>query len=182
MLGGRLIGNTVFGTASTTSVRFYANLLAYSILLIVVGAGVVILAVWHGPFELKMFNLWAWLVLAGSLARPLVVIHGLQWNALIYAPGDRYWLFPALAFVVDVIWLAGQARQPLRARRWAGRAGIVIFALIVVFGVREDFHYPAINAPAWSAEVHQFLRLPSGTTYIFKTRPPGWTMTLTKKP
>ncbi len=182
ILGGRLIGNTVFGTATTTSVGFYSKLLAYSVLMLIVAAAVIILAVWHGPFELKMFNLWAWLVLAGSLASPLAVIHGSQWNALVYAPGDRYWLFPELAFIVDVIWLAGQAWQPLRARQWAGRVGIVIFVLIVAFGVREDFSYPMISAPAWSAQVNQFLRLAPGTSYTFKTRPPGWTMTLTKKP
>jgi hypothetical protein len=178
ILGGRLIGNTVLGTSTTTSGRFVTHLLAFSVLFLVGALVVVGCALWRGPFELKMFNLWAGLTLAGSLASPLASAHGYQWQMLVGNAGDRYWLFPSLAFVADLIWLAGQIRTPWRIPAASAVALLVVFA---AFGVREDFRYPIVPAPGWQAQVRQFDRLAPGQSFTFHIRPPGWTMTLTKK-
>ena len=178
ILGGRLIGNTVLGTSTTTSGQFVAHLLAMSILFLVAALVVVGCALWRGPFELKMFNLWAGLTLAGSLASPLASAQGYQWQMLVGNAGDRYWLFPSLAFVADLIWLAGQIRTPWRIPAASAVALLVVFA---AFGVREDFRYPVVSAPGWQAQVRQFDRLAPGQSFTFHIRPPGWTMTLTKK-
>jgi len=178
ILGGRLIGNTVLGTSTTTSGQFVAHLLAMSILFLVAALVVVGCALWRGPFELKMFNLWAGLTLAGSLASPLASAQGYQWQMLVGNAGDRYWLFPSLAFVADLIWLAGQIRTPWRIPAASAVALLVVFA---AFGVREDFRYPAVSSPGWQAQVRQFDRLAPGQSFTFHIRPPGWTMTLTKK-
>ncbi len=177
LLGGRVIGGTVLGTATSTSRWFSGHLVLYSTIFLVGGALVVGLSLWRGPFELKMFNLWAGLALAGSLVSPLGSEHGSQWQALVRDPGGRYWLFPALAFAADVIWVTGQ----LRTRRVAASAAGLLLVAIAAFGIREDFHYPTITAPSWPAQVHRFDRVAPGRAFTFRIRPPGWTMTLRRK-
>jgi hypothetical protein len=178
ILGDRIIGNTVLGTATSTSSSFTSHLMVFSILFVICAAAIVGFAMWRGPFELTMFNLWAGLSLAGALASPLVSLHGSQWQALIGDPGSRYWFFPSLAFLADVIWLAGQRGT---VRRWAAAGAILVLVAVAAFGVREDFRYPTVAAPNWQAQVRVFDRLPSGKSYAFRLRPRGWTMTLTKK-
>lgn len=178
IIGGRLVGNTVLGTATSTTTGFTHHLFAYSLLVFAVAGLIVGWAAWKGPFELRMFNLWAGLALAGSLASPLVSLHGSQWQALIGDAGSRYWFFPSLAFVGDVVWLAGRRG---RAARWAAAAAVLLLVGMASTGIREDFRYPVVAAPDWGAEVQHFDRLAPGSSYTFRFRPPGWSMTLTKK-
>jgi hypothetical protein len=178
LLGGRLVGNTVLGTGTSLSGGYLAHLYLYSALLLAVAVIIVGVAVWLGPFELKMFNLWAGLTLAGSLASPLVSPTGSQWQGLILDPGGRYWLFPSLALLVDAVWLVGQVRT---SRRWIGAVAVAFLVVVAAFGLREDFRYPAATSPNWKAEVAAFEKLPPGASYTFQLRPPGWTMVLTKK-
>jgi hypothetical protein len=177
LLGGRLIGNTVLGTSTSTSTWFRGHLLACSTALLVGAALIVTLAVWLGPFELKMFNLWSALALAGSLVSPLVTTNGWQWQALIGDPGGRYWLFPSLALLADLIWVAGQ----FRSRRVVAVGALSLLVVVAAFGAREDFRYPTVTAPSWPAQVHRFDRVASGSSFTFDIRPPGWTMVLQKR-
>jgi hypothetical protein len=178
LLGGRLVGQTVLGAGTSLSGGYLAHLYLYSALLLAVALVIVVTAVWKGPFELAMFNLWAGLALAGSLISPLVSPTGSQWQGLILDPGARYWLFPSLALLVDAVWLVGQLRSP---RRWIGAVAVAFLVAVAAFGVREDFRYPSASSPNWKAEVAAFERLPPGGSYTFHLRPPGWTMTLTRK-
>lgn len=178
LVGGRVIGATVFGSRTSVSPWFANHLLQWSTVIAIGGIVIIGLAVWRGPFELKMFNLWAGLALAGSLASPLASTHGLQWPALIGDLGARYWLFPSLAFVADVIWLVGQVRWS----RIAASSATIVLIIIVIFGVREDFRYPTISAPSWPVQVHKFLQRAPGQSYVFQIRPPGWSMRLQRKP
>lgn len=174
VLGGRLIGTTVLGTATSTSTWFTGHLLLCSSLLLAGVVPVIVLAVWRGPFELKMFNLWAVLVLAGSLASPLASLHGLQWQVLIGDPGGRYWLFPSLALLADLIWAAGL----LRSRRVIGVAAVAVLVVVVALGAREDFRYPTITGPSWPAQVSRFKQAATNSSFTFQILPSGWTMTL----
>ncbi len=178
ILGGRLIANTVLGRSITTSHSFMSHLMAWSLAFLVVGALVVGAAVWRGPLELKLFNLYAGLVLAGTLASPVATIHGEQWQALIVAPGARYWLIPSLAILADTVWLAGRIHG--RARVGAVLA-VVLLLVVGAFGVRTDFHYPNTLVKAWGPQVQRFDRLPAHTAFTFEIRPAGWVMTLVKK-
>ena len=178
VVGGRLIGGTVLGGATSTSTWFVSHLMVLSTLFLVGAIAVVTMAVWRGPFELKMFNLWAAVGLAGSLASPLASIHGSQWQALIGDVGIRYWFFPSLAMLADILWLTGQIRAD---RRWVGVAASLVLLAIATLGIREDFRYTATNAPSWSGQVEKFDRRPPSGAMTFKIRPPGWTMTLIRK-
>jgi hypothetical protein len=177
VLGGRLIGTTVLGTSTSTSTWFTRHLLASSTVLLIAAGLIVAFAVWRGPLELKMFNLWAGLVLAGSLASPLASSHGLQWQDLIGDPGARYWVFPSLALLADLIWVAGQ----YRVRRTVAVGALMALVLVAAFGLREDFRYSTITAPSWPGQVHRFDRVAAGSSFTFEIRPPGWTMTLRRK-
>jgi hypothetical protein len=178
MLGGRMVGNTVLGTATSVSHAYLAHLFLYSVLLLAVAAVIVGMALWRGPFELKMFNLWAGLALAGALASPLVSPTGSQWQGLISDAGARYWFFPSLALLADAVWLAGQLRSP---RRWMAALAVIFLVAVAAFGIREDFRYPSATVPNWGAQVAAFDKLAPGSSYNFELRPPGWIMTLTKK-
>jgi hypothetical protein len=179
VLGGRLVGNTVLGTATVDSKLFLSHILVFSSLLLTGSLAVVGMAVWRGPFELKLFNLWAGLVLIGSLASPLASTQESQWQALIvYGSGARYWLLPSLAILVDMVWLAGQIRSPMRI---AAVGASLLLVVVVGFGVREDFRYPTIVVQSWPAQVRQFDQMPPGKTYTFQIRPRGWSMTLKKR-
>ncbi len=179
MLGGRLIGNTVLGTSTTTSNWFLAHMVVYSALLLVgtlLGIG---FAIWKGPFELKLFNLWAGLVLAGSLVSPLASIHGSQWQALIGGHGR-----PLLAFS-----LAGIPRGHDLARRSDsnGEAGCGDCGCRGPGGGRRIRHTRRISdirrlrRRVGRLRSAKFGELPSGNSFTFKIRPAGWTMTLTRK-
>ena len=178
IVGGRFLANTILGTATTISTAFTSHLYLYSAIALVLGLVVVGIAVWKGPLELKLFNLFGFVELCAALWSPLVSPHGAQWPALALDAGSRYWLFPSLAFLVDVVWLAGQWRK---GRRVWSVVGVVLTVVIVSFGAREDFRYPAVTGPSWPAQVARFDRLTPHHTFVFQIGPPGWTMTLDKK-
>jgi hypothetical protein len=145
---------------------------------LVVGVLLVGAAVWRGPLELKLFNLFAVLVLAGTLASPVATVHGSQWQALIVASGTRYWLFPSLAVLVDAVWLASQLRTRARV---AAVAALALLVVVGAFGVRDDFRYPSYLVQSWGPQVQRFDRLPAHSAFTFDIRPPGWRMTLVKR-
>ena len=176
IVGGRLVGNSMLGTSITTSSAFIGHLLVFSSMFLTIAVVVVGYASWKGPLELKLFNLFCVLELAGALLSPAATIQGSQWQAMIGDAGSRYWFLPSLALLVDLVWLACQTP----VRRWAGGTAIVVLAAVAVFGVRGDFRYPVKPVPNWADQVRQFDRLAPGRPYTF-TYPPGYTMTLVKK-
>jgi hypothetical protein len=178
VVGGRVVGNTLLGTHTTVSAWYLAHLLVCSTILAVAALVVVALVVWRGPLELKLFNLFAALVLCGSMLSPVGTPGTSQWTLMALDPGARYWLFPALALLVDLVWLAGQVWT---ARRWGALLAAVLLVALAGFGIREDFRYPVVAAPDWPQQVAAFDKLPPGASYTFQIRPPGWTMVLTKK-
>jgi hypothetical protein len=178
VLGGRVIGNTLLGTHTTISGWYLSHLLVCSTVFAVAAAVVVGLVVWRGPLELKLFNLFAGLVLCGSLLSPVGTPGTSQWTLMALDPGARYWLFPSLAFLVDLVWVAGQVGS---VRRWGAPLAALLLVVVALFGIREDFRYPVVAAPNWPVQVAEFDRLPVGASYTFQIRPPGWTVVLTKK-
>lgn len=177
IIGGRVVANTVLGSASTTSKEFTSHLFAFSLAPLVVAVVIVGVAVWKGPLELKLFNLFGFLELAAALGSPLASLHAPQWPILAHTSGVRYWEFPSLAFMADVVWAVGQWRS--RWRVLSVLSAIVLIAL-ASFGVREDFRYRTFTAPSWAAQVRRFDALAPGRPFTFRIRP-RWTMNLNKK-
>jgi hypothetical protein len=181
ILGTRIVGDTVLGSAVTSSHAYLAHLTGYSWLLTVAGVAVVVAAVWWGPLELKLFNLYAALVLGASLASPVASLTKPQWPHLAIAVGVRYWFLPTLALLVDLVWLAAQLRP---GRRVAAAVAAVAVAVVVVtagLAVRTDFSEPWAAGPDWTGQVARFEAVPAGHLFVFQIVPAGWTMTLVKK-
>lgn len=177
IVGGRVFANTILGTATTTSGSFMLDPLLWSGISLAIGVLIVLFAVCRGPIELKLFNLFGFFELVAALVSPLVSLTSPQWQVLANGGGPRYWAFPALALLADVVWIAGQWRKT-----WMIGAIVGLLALVALFsfGVREDFEYPKVVAPSWPAQVARFDRLPPHQSFTFEIRPPGWTMTLVK--
>lgn len=178
LIGGQVVGGTVFGLPAAEAGHVLAMDPLVDALLMVGGGLIFAAALRWGSMELRLFNVFALAVLASSLMSPVASLTGPQWQALVGAFGVRYWFFPAMALVVDLIWLAGQVRH------WrAIPAGFGVVALVVVaaFGVRSSFEYPALEPrPNWPAEVHAFDAAKVGQQFTFDIIPDGWTFTVVK--
>lgn len=177
--GGQIVGGTVSGPAGFSTGQFPVPNVALCALLLAGAMVVCALALWRGPIELKLFNVFVLLVLGSSLATPVVTATQPQWQALATDTGCRYWFFPALALVADLFWMAGQLR------RWHGVVGALGLAGLVCvasFGIPNSFSYLPIHPrPNWTKQVQAFDRLRPGTPYKFTEIPTGWTFVLVRK-
>jgi hypothetical protein len=151
---------------------------AYAVLLLLPGALLVGLVLWRGPVELKLFNVFTAFVLTASLLSPVASATGSQWQGLTQDYGARYWLFPTLAILSDLVWLAGQVRI---WRAVPAVVGVLALSGVALFGIRTDFSQPVLPKPDWAAQVEQFNTVPRGSPYTFMINPTGVTMTLVKK-
>jgi hypothetical protein len=142
-----------------------------------VGIGAVVYAAIRGPIELRLFTLFAWLVLLASMLTPVLTLTGDQWPLLSHpGAGNRYYLLPMLSFLASIVWIALKP-GPLLLR--APAAALVVATLLV--GVPADWRYPryADYDPAHYASVLD--STPPGGRVVIPINPPGWHIKLTKK-
>ena len=175
ILGGEVAGGTFLGQTTLTAVLTGAHALAVCTALCVAGAVLAGAALLLGPLELRLFNLFAGLVLAASLLTPVVSVARPQWLALVDDGQMRYWLYPTLALVADALWLAARVRP-----RPALAAGVVLVASLAVLGIPQDWRYRPLGRIDWQAEVVAFDRAPAGSRFTFAIDPHPWTMVLVK--
>lgn len=131
------------------------------------GAAVVAYVMIYGPSSLRRLWIFAALMLPAFLFRPPV-----SWPELAMPGwGQRYWFVPALAFVVSLIWMAGQKNDNVRVLpALALCVMILVLPLTWVYPKRIDYDYPA--------QVAEFERIPTGYEQEFRYNPPGWKMRL----
>lgn len=178
ILGGQIVGGATLGTSTLISIEQGNHAVAYAVLLLLPGALLVGLVLWRGPVELKLFNVFTAFVLTASLLSPVASATGSQWQGLTQDYGARYWLFPTLAILSDLVWLAGQVRI---WRAVPAVVGVLALSGVALFGIRTDFSQPVLPKPDWAAQVEQFNTVPRGSPYTFMINPTGVTMTLVKK-
>jgi hypothetical protein len=141
------------------------------------GSGILMAAaVARGPRILAQFLIFAAGVFALALAKPLISLTIPQWPPLLTPPaGNRYFLFPMLAWWGALFVLAG---LPQRGMRIAARA---LLALTVVFAIPRDwgdlFAYPGTD---FIVRARAFELAPPGTEMEFRILPPGWKFSLTR--
>ena len=111
ILGGQVFLSSILG--KNTFVRFYfvqhlSYLFVIEAISAAIGLAVIIYALCCAPKELKLFILFAALVLSMALRRPLASLGGeyQQWE-LMQVPGmsNRYYFLPMLAFLASLIWM-----------------------------------------------------------------------------
>jgi hypothetical protein len=141
------------------------------------GGGIFLYAIYRGTLELRLFILFAWILLIGSLLSPTASFTDPQWPLLSH-PGaaNRYFLVPMLAFLASAAWIVFEAKM------WALRiaAGLVLGGTIAV-AIPADWQYPPYSdqRPEYYATV---LRAASpGSKVVIPINPPGWDLELIKR-
>ena len=156
ILGGQIVLGTLAG------MRGYAEILQHSWadpLSIAAGIAYLIVTIYvlfRARLEVRLFQLFALLVLTASLITPKISLHQPQWPLMVQAgAGNRYFYLPLLAFMVSSICLLSHSYSQLKRRRGSKqdqnkRFGYSVvflvltagFAVLVVVGVPKDWRYP----------------------------------------
>ena len=139
------------------------------------GTAILVYFFLNANLELRLFGVFAFSVLAGSLKTPQVSLVQPQWEVLRDAPGIRYWFFPVLAFAWALIWAATLGRwKPIRFL-----SGVAL--LVMCFGIVRDWRYPAYPDSNFHTHTREFAAAPMGTLVTIPIDPPGWSIHLVKK-
>jgi hypothetical protein len=146
-------------------------------ILTLLGIGLLIYSLLRTPLELKLFLAFTIVVFAASLTNPMVSTTVPQWPILKEAAGIRYWFFPMLGFVWALLWCAWDSRNGGIVRLAASSA-----LLCMTIGIIRDWSYPAYPDFQFQERARQFEVAAPGTVMNFPIYPPGWILSLTKKP
>ncbi len=141
---------------------------------VVCAAGLLLAAVafWRGPPAHKSLVALGVLVLAGSLASPVVATSGSQWAQMaVPGIGGRYVMIGMLGWFAGFLVLSGQRRW-----KWLGR-GLVLASCA---GVAADWHISRYPPTGFQAAARAFDAAPAGTPAVFPENPAGWQFFLTK--
>lgn len=142
-----------------------------------VGLAVLTYVFLRGSMEVRCFLLFAAILLAASLAKPLASATEPQWVALQrQGSTHRYWLMPELAVAVAVVWLA--AKAPNRIARAVSVALVCVMLIVDV----AYWRLPGLTDLHFDTYVAAFKALPIGAHIQIPINPPGWSLELTKKP
>ena len=141
----------------------------------VIGAALAAIAAWRGPPVLRKAMVFGGASFAASLLTPLVSLSEAPWHLMtLPAIGERYFVFPMLAWLGVLFVLAADRRYALRA------IGVGLIAIMVLYGVHADWHNPYGNPVGFKAEARAFMAAPPGTRMEFPIRPTGTKMVLIK--
>jgi hypothetical protein len=141
------------------------------------GVLVVIYAAVRGPIELRLYSLFAWLVLFASMLTPVLTLTGDQWPLLAHpGAGNRYYLLPMLSLVASIVWMV------FRARPWVLRlpAAAVLLTMVVV-AIPADWTYPTYADMEPERYARIFNQTAPGGRVEIPINPPGWRIAVTKK-
>ena len=132
------------------------------------------IAVAKGPRILAQYVIFAGGIFALSMAKPMV--SNPQWPPMLLPPaGNRYFLFPMIAWWGALFVLAGLPQ------RWLRGAARILLGVTVLVAVPRDWGDPLNYPPTdFAARARAFDQAPPGTTMEFNIHPPPWTFTLTK--
>jgi hypothetical protein len=171
LLGGRLYVNGVLGGTLGTRLHFPIIVVAS-----IIATAFVVYCVFNANLPLRLFVLFSAILLAGSLARPLITEPTPAWVIMLYRGGaNRYWFFPTLAFLWCIVWCA---THPVSR---PARIFAICASLLLVRGVVRDWRFNAFLDDHFQKYAAEFAAAKEGALVMFPIFPPGWTMRLTKK-
>ncbi|MBF0463901.1 MAG: hypothetical protein HQK88_01895 [Nitrospirae bacterium] len=134
-------------------------------------------AFWRGTLELKLLMSLSILIFASMLVTPQVSDVQPQWTVMLGADaGNRYFLFPVLAWVIALIWLFVKAQNKFLKNT----AGVLLVCMVLV-GIPKDFFIMPYENYHFQKQVIEFKKLSPGQKYTFLINPAGWRMTLIRK-
>jgi len=132
----------------------------------------------YGPPAYRQFMLFCCLIMISALFSPIISASN-QWYFMQYPGlGDRYYIFPMLAWFLTIVVLAHALGRRL-GRNWPYVLALCPFLI----GILPDWHYPNLAETGYHAAAAQFDAAPPGTKVTFSANPPApiWQFTLTKK-
>jgi hypothetical protein len=167
ILAAQIFLGSLIGKNDMPSRRVYAVVIA------IVGIAILLYVLWNARREVQLFIAFACMVLAGSLINPTAPAP--KWLNISPQWGMRYWFLPMLAFVVALVWMAGNGR-PRSVRLTAA----VILSLMSV-GIVRDWRYRPFSDLQFGDYARTYSSMPRGSNLVIPLNPRGWSMTLTKQ-
>ncbi len=144
------------------------------VIVVLLAAAPLLWALARAPLELRLFLLYAAIVLGLGLASPVVSDTLPQWRAMtLPGIGQRYYLFPLLAFGATLVWLLTQHIA------WRTVATLALLCVALV-AAPHDWSYPAYTNLHWSSSVARFDAAAPGSLVTLPINPPGWSLQLLK--
>jgi len=179
-----ILANHVFMAALMgRNILFHAHPLG-ALVVASLGIATLLYGLYRGPLQLKLFIIFAYSVLACSLASPMMawpVVTGIPagphlpgWEVLALGGEQRYWYMPMLAFVATLVWLL-KPTTPAAIHLGA----ILCFVLMPVAVVRDWRCWPRVDLH-FGEYAEKFRQAPRGTVLVIPVNPPGWSMRLVK--
>jgi hypothetical protein len=175
LLLAKILATQVFGAAlmGKNTLPYRHSYTLHAVLIAIAGIAVFLYALWKARWELKLFIVFAGVVLTAALSNPMAPPP--KWQALLTAWGERYWFVPMLAFVAALVWMVGSDR-PRNVRMIASTA-----LLLMSIGVVRDWRHLRFVDLHFDDYARQYSDLPRGSSLTVPLNPPGWSMTLTKR-
>jgi hypothetical protein len=178
ILGGQVFLSSLLGVRTLIQLFHAQPLFIIDVIAMLVGLAILAYALRHGPIELKLFLLFAAVVLGLGLLRPLATTDGnhVQWEQLqVPGCGNRYYFFPMLAFLASLFWMVSKPPFNSKVPRYVAAA--LLFFLPI--GIIRDWQYRPFEDLHFQEIAADFQRAPSGTQFVIPLNP-GVTMQLTK--
>jgi hypothetical protein len=176
MLFFRLLTGHVYVGSVWGENGFVTHARAAAVLLVMVaGTSVLVYALWRAGLELRLFTVFAMLLLAASLSKPLIGGALPQWQLLAIDRSSRYWFFPMLAVLWSLLFCATQ--QEDKFFRVAAR----VMFLALLHGIVHDRRYPPFPDKNFQAFLETYDAAPAGTLVQLPDSPPGLISYLKKK-
>ena len=172
-----LIGQSGYGRVYEAFLK-EPNIFAtiFSIVTFLIGMATLAYTSIKAQLEIKLFLLFGVFVSAASLYSPMISRTSSQWPIMVLpGAGTRYWFLPMLAFVMSLVFLI-KKQNPIYARV----IGAMLF-VVLLYGMKADFHKPHFEPRDYAAHVETFEALPIGEAYKIPIYPVGWDMVLIKK-
>lgn len=145
----------------------------------VVAAGgftVLVLAFIWGKQELRLLIIFAVFVCATALVNPAVTKLEPQWIAMETPfAASRYWMFPGLAFLTSLLFLA--TNQKVGRIRYL----FILPAFMMILGFAADWKQPRFKDLNFAGYAQEFETAKPGETVVIPINPEGWEMRLQKR-
>jgi len=147
------------------------------------GVSLMMVALFTGPIELKLFLLYSWAMLMAALVSPAPGTSGQfdipAWQAMAIPNGSlRYFFFPTLSWLIALVWLMSAS-----TRRFFKTLARIFLIFTVAVAIPTSWGDPNLIDMHFQRYVAEFNHVPVGTIFDFPQNPPDWTapMTLIKK-
>lgn len=147
------------------------------------GVSLMMVALFTGPIELKLFLLYSWAMLMAALVSPAPGTSGQfdipAWQAMAIPNGSlRYFFFPTLSWLIALVWLMSAS-----TRRFFKTLARIFLIFTVAVAIPTSWGDPNLIDMHFQRYVAEFNHVPVGTIFDFPQNPPDSLspMTLIKK-